>query len=277
MKMKHFNILTIMLLGLLVMFSACEDKDDYDYNAIEPIIFQITGPTGIPAHGLSEFPYRYSVPYRGGSSYAWVIGGHGGTFVVDETYPSIIYVTFNQAGVDTDATITTTETTKGGKESEPFSRTIDLTAFCPEDMAPWGGKWYSHNFLGDDDYGFTEPDVEVVTTALNTLKIYAFFDWVAVGFWEENWDPLQGGAGNAIIEFDCNNTIKIDEQLLGVTFEWGPYWLWGTGTFDPNNETMVLNYSVGWSAGDEWNSFTATYTRAMPGKGFSLSSVIPSK
>ena len=273
MKNKFLNIISVMLLGSLVMFSACEDKDDYNYDAIEPVVFAINGPTGIAAHGLDEFPYRYTVAHRGGSTFKWEIGGHGGTFVTDERYSSIIYATFNQADINTNATITVTETTMGGKVSEPFTRQIDLTAFCPEDMAPWAGTWYSHNFLGATDYGFTEPEVEVVTTALNTLKINTFFDWVAVGFWDENWIPGEGGEGNAIIEFDCGNTVKIDMQLLGTTFEWGPYWLWGSGTFDPDTETIVLEYTIGWTAGTGWNDFTATLTREMPGKAFSITSV----
>ncbi len=277
MKLKTLNIFSLMLMGVLVMLSSCEKEDDYNFDAIEPIIFSMDGPPLLAAHGLPEFPEKYSVAHRGGSSFDWTLGGHGGTYVVDDDFESIIYVTWNQSDADTEGTITVTETTAGGVTSDPFTYTVTLTAFCPEVMDTWGGDWVSHNFLGETDYGYEDVEVEVVGTALNTLKLNAFFDWVTVGFWEENWIPGEGNEGNAIIEFDCGNTVKIDSQLLGVTYEWGPYWLWGEGTFDPDTKTIVLNYSIGWAEGDEWNSFTATLTREIPGDKGMFSTASPKK
>lgn len=129
MKNKMSYIIVLLLGVIAVTFYSCEEKDDYDYNSIEPAIFEITGPSPVPAHGLTEFPTRYTVPHRGGSTYTWSVGGHGGSVVQDETFPSIAYITFNQADAQTTASVTVTETTMGGK-SASFTRNISLNRFC---------------------------------------------------------------------------------------------------------------------------------------------------
>lgn len=274
MKNKISYFIVLLLSAMAVTFYACEDKDEYDYNAIEPILFNIAGPAATAAHGNPGFPATYSVAHRGGSTYQWVVGGHGGSFVQDETFPSIAYITFNESSITTTATVTVTETTMGGKVSQPISRTVNLTPFCPVDMNAWAGAWSSNNFLGANDFGSSPVTASVVTNKLNTLKINNFFDWVAKGFWGENWIPGSGGEGNAIIEFDCNNTIKIATQLLGTTFEWGPYWLWGSGTFNPTDKTMELNYFIGWNSTTAWNAFTAKLSTSTTKNGIEVTGFI---
>jgi hypothetical protein len=259
--MKNKSKLLIgLLMGMLVFLGACEEENDYDFNAIEPVIASISGPNLVAAHGLTEFPSTYRVPHRGGSTFEWSVttqGGSGATIVLDDEFSSVANITFNQSSVADVATITVKETTMGGKTAE-LSRTVNLDPFCPQNMSPWAGTWGSHNFLGEDDYGVTNVDIEVITSALNTIRIRNFFDWVVVGFWAENWIPGVGGNGHFVLEVDCTFPEFSGTVLLGETVEWTTYWMDYTGSFDLDAKTITVNYTIAWTqGGDPWNAFTA--------------------
>ena len=133
MKIRSINILSLIMIGFVILLGSCEEKDDYNFSDIEPVIFSITGPGTAPAHGLTEFPVRFHVPHRGGSSFQWSVTtllGGSATIVIDDKYSSIAYITFTQSDVTDVATITVTETTMGGKTTQ-LSREINLTPFCP--------------------------------------------------------------------------------------------------------------------------------------------------
>jgi hypothetical protein len=238
MKIKILNILTVMLLGMLVMFSSCEDKDDYNYNNIEPIIFSVTGPGVAAAHGLTEFPYRYHVPFRGGSKFDWTITSPAGTatYVKDAQYESIIYATFPQSSDTSAATITVVETTMGGKSSPAFSRNIVLTPFCPYDMDALVGNWTGTSGANDD------PLVANKTSKLNELVVKGLAGFVNFS-WGENWTK---GNGSALLEFDCGEIIKIAPQWIGDTDYPDSYGIIGSGTFNPANQVITLTYQVYW-------------------------------
>ncbi len=242
------------MIGFVILLGSCEEKDDYNFSDIEPVIFSITGPGTVAAHGLTDFPYRYHVPHRGGSTFNWSVTtllGASATIVQDDKYPSIAHITFAQSSVEDVATISVTETTMGGKTSPVFTRDITLTPFCPEDMEPWAGTWVSDNGLDHD-----ELEVTIPPQTLNTLVIDGLLGWLVEIGWEENWIPDEGGEGKTVIEFDCGNTINLAEQLLGTTFEWGPYWISGEGTYDPEEMTMTIIYNIAWAqGGDVWNTF----------------------
>jgi len=242
------------MIGFVILLGSCEEKDDYNFSDIEPIIFSVTGPGTVAAHGLTEFPYRYHVPHRGGSTFNWSVTtllGASATIVLDDKYPSIAHITFDQSSVEDVATISVTETTMGGKTSPVFTRNITLTPFCPEDMAPWAGTWVSDNGLDHDELEATVPP-----QTLNTLVIDGLLGWLVEIGWEENWIPNVGGVGKTVIEFDCGNIINLADQLLGTTFEWGPYWISGEGTYDPEEMTMTIIYNIAWSQGGAvWNTF----------------------
>jgi hypothetical protein len=121
--MKKIRIMFTVVAALLVtstaVFYSCTE-DDYNYNDIEPVIMVVNGPTaGVPAHGLSDFPFKYQVPIRGGSTFAWSFADSkwGGTITPDPDKPYIAYAVFNQSGADTAAIIRVVETTMGGKSS----------------------------------------------------------------------------------------------------------------------------------------------------------------
>ena len=222
-------------------FYSCEEKDDYNYDNIEPVLFSITGPSPSTAHGNTGFAATYSVQQRGGSTYNWVIGGNGGTVVQDETFPSIAYVTFNQSSVNTTATITVTETTQGGKTSEPFVRTINLLAFCPFDIDAWSG-----NYTGTS--GAHAPTVVMEKVhGLNIIKVKGLANFVQAS-WGENWVK---GDGSCIMEFRCGNVVNIARQWIGDTDYPDVYGIMGSGTVDVVNKTISLTYTV-------YFGFTAT-------------------
>ena len=252
MKVKSILLLGVLFLGLMVTFFSCKEKDDYDYNSIEPAIFAITGPGEVAAHGISEFPYTYRVTHRGGSSFNWVVTGHGGTVVLDEEYPSIAYITFNQSSDTTAAIITVTETTAGGKASEPFSRTIVLTPFCPYDMNLLAGEWSGTSSAND-------PILYATTTGkLNELRIKGLAGFVNFS-WGENWTS---GDGSCILVFSCGGVIAINNQWIGDTDYPDRYRIQGSGLYDEVAGTITLSYTVYYSdGGGTAGNFTTVLTK----------------
>jgi hypothetical protein len=123
MKIKLLNILGVMLLGMMIMFSSCEEKDDYDYNSIEPEVQGIVGPEEV--RGSQIFDYRaYG---RGGSTYEFVTTGAIDSFTPIEGEAYGISVDFEESYDDATAEITVVETTMGGKVSEPYVIDILIT------------------------------------------------------------------------------------------------------------------------------------------------------
>lgn len=231
----------VMLLGVMaVTFFACEEKEDYDFNAIEPAILAISGPAIATAHGNTTFPTRYTVPHRGGSTYDWQIGAPGGTVVLDPVSPSIAHITFNQSSVNTTATITVTETTMGGKVSAPFSRTITLNAFCPYNMTTWAG-----NYSGTRPTRHGPSVVLLPEPGLNLMRVRNLA-WFVPNSWGENWVT---GDGSCVMEFSCGNVVTILPQAIGNTDYPDRYGIRGSGTVDPATMTITLTYEVfyGWT------------------------------
>ncbi len=263
MRKNKIYLIGSLLLAFMMAFTACEE-DEYDFDAIDPEILAMDGPDVLIAHGSEDFPTQYKVPYRGGSTWDWSGSSPSGepTIIQDEELGNIAYITFPTSSEQAEGSITVVETTYGGMSSDPFTKPVTLTPFCPEDMNPWAGTWYSDNPLDA-----AELEAEVDETALNTLIIDGFILALVEDFWEETIIEGVGGEGKTTIEFDCDNTINVDEQLLLETAEWGEYWIRGEGEFDPDNETMTITYDIYWApGGDAWDTFTSVLTREEPKK-----------
>lgn len=234
MKIK-ISYIIVLLLGVMAMaFNSCEEKDDYNYDNIEPKIFAIVGDNVVAASGLTEFPTTYTVAHRGGSTYAWTIGGHGGTYVVDSELPNRVYVTFNQSSDTTAATITVVETTQGGKSSEPFTKNIVLTPFCPYDMSEFEGNWTGTS---------TDHDAVLVAEAtgnLNEIRMSGLAGFVNFD-WGENWTA---GDGSCVMVFKCGGVVEIPNQWIGDTDYPDIYRIEGGGTYDEVAGTITLDYEV---------------------------------
>ncbi len=260
MKKKILYILGLMLLSSAVVFNSCEEKDDYNYDDIEPVVFAISGPNPATAHGNENYPSKYSVAHRGGSTYNWEVGGdHSGTVALDEDDPSIAYITFDQSSEDTEATITVTETTQGGIVSEPFSMDVDLLAFCPYPMEDYIG-----NYTGTAE-GEHAPTVEFVAEeGLNVIRAKGLAYFVP-NSWGENWIE---GDGSCVLEFGCGDVVNIYPQWIGDTDYPDSYGIEGTGTVDPDAKTITLDYvvSYGWSGGTGTEAAVISTVLTLDGK-----------
>jgi len=269
MKIKSLNFLGLVLLGLMIVFSSCEEKEEYDFNAIEPIVNAISGPDMVAAHGVTEFPYRYTVPHRGGSTFAWTVTSPAGNSVIvkDNEYESIAFITFPQSSDTSYAVITVVETTMGGISSPPASRNIVLTPFCPYDMNALAGNWVGSAPSND------EVLVASTTGELNELVVRGLAGFVNFA-WGENWTE---GDGSALLEFSCGDLIDIKPQWIGDSDFPDVYGIIGSGTIDPVNQVMTLTYEVYWGwTGTSGNSALGVIETVLTRDGKVLSSKVVS-
>lgn len=263
---KYFSILLLSVVVLsLTMFSGCSD-DDYDFNAIEPLIISMTGPEMVAAHGLTAFPSTYSIPHRGGSTFEWTVTSPAGNSVIvpDTKFPSIVNITFPQSSDTSSAIISVVETTMGGKKSPAFTKSIVLTPFCPYDMDALVGNWSGTSANNDD------PLIAIKTLNLNELIVKGLAGFINFS-WGETWTV---GDGSCLLKFSCGGLITIERQKLGETDYPDTYFIEGSGTFDPVNVTMTLTYVVYYTGG---NTSPITTTLSRSGVKSITSNVIVSK
>lgn len=201
MKNKILYIFGLVLMSTAVVFYSCEEKDDYNYDNIEPVITAISGPGTVNSHGLSEFPFRYTVPARGGSTYDWEVTGHGGDIVQDEDDPSIAYIIFNQANQTEPATISVTETTLGGKTAS-LSRDITLNQFCliPEELE---GEYHE-----EDEEGFEYQPIILTKDPNDPAGL--LLEGILGSFFG---DP--SGVGKLTLDY-CTGDISLQKHATGI-------------------------------------------------------------
>jgi hypothetical protein len=196
MKIKLIDILGVMLLGMIVVFSSCEEKDDYDYNAIEPVVQGIDGP--LTVRGSQIFDYR--VYGRGGSTYEFVTTGAIDSFTPIEGEPYGITVDFKESFDDADAKITVTETTMGGKVSEPYTIDIAVTKLRIA-------------ITGNNDIS-VQPEQVVTQEYVPDFLNYpgATYEWIVTG----DWASISAGANEAKLVVDY---IYPDTPLDSIMIE----------------------------------------------------------
>ena len=247
--MKNKILASISFLVVIAfMFSACEKppvelaNEEYDYNKIIPVVSAIAGPTTVAAHGLSEFPYSYSAPTRGGSSWAWTVTTLTGTGTAEITLEEngrIAKINFPQRSAADVATISVIETTLGGVSSVAQTLEVDLEAFCPYLWADYAG-----NYTGTSG-SHSDPVVFTATSDLNHFKVEGLADFV-YSSWGESWTS---GDGSCIASFSCGDVFTILNQVIGDTDYPDTYLIDGTGTVDPVNKTISLVYTVYYTGG----------------------------
>ena len=213
--MKNKILASISFLVVIAfMFSACEKppvelaNEEYDYNKIIPVVSAIAGPTTVAAHGLSEFPYSYSAPTRGGSSWAWTVTTLTGTGTAEITLEEngrIAKINFPQRSAADVATISVIETTLGGVSSVAQTLEVDLEAFCPYLWADYAG-----NYTGTSG-SHSDPVVFTATSDLNHFKVEGLADFV-YSSWGESWTS---GDGSCVASFSCGNVFTILNQWIG--------------------------------------------------------------
>ena len=182
-------LILFFIIGACFLFLAsCDEKDDYNYDGIEPLIKEIVGPGSTAAHGLTDFPATYSVPHRGGSTFQWSVTtllGGGATIVKDEDFESIAYITFDESSVADVATITVVETTLGGKVSPAKTKEVTLSPFC---------QFNVDNFIGA--YNCLEPGygtygVNFTKVDDNTIQADNFWDYGYTVRYKFDGTPMQ--------------------------------------------------------------------------------------
>jgi len=148
---------------VLAVFISCEEKDDYDYDSIYPVIMKVSG-SEIPMQGRH---YLYSATIRGGSTFDWSSSQNAeiidinsqGNYSVHVYFPDVISTT------DNSEIINVTETTLGGVDSETYEFEIDsVTPFAALPIK--GSNLVNAGF----DIGYS-----VAPSA--TDKIYSTYKW----------------------------------------------------------------------------------------------------
>lgn len=273
--MKRNIFYTILLLAVVSMFNSCTTppieaaQDAYDYNAIIPKIFGISGPSQTAASGLA--PVRYSTTTRrGGSTLEWTVTGHSATITPVEGDPFSADILFAQSDVDVDGVVVTcVETTMGGVSSEPFSVTVDLKKFKPMTFDQFLGEW-SYVETGS---GTSEGKINMVDAGNGKLKMVLVSEeeglppvlsWLFIG-WGERFQSGFADRGNVIIAPNLNSGgVTIPEQYWGQTLP-GPYdyWINGSGNWEGINQTMTLDYALQFddSYSDDYKPCTMVLTK----------------
>ncbi len=242
MKIKSINILSLIMIGFFILLGSCEEKDDYDFSAIEPIIMSVTGPAVAPAHGLTEFPVRYHVPHRGGSSFEWSVTtllGGSALIEIDDEYSSIAYITFPQSDVEDVATITVTETTMGGKTAQ-ITREITLTPFCPIPDAIQG------EYHEEDEDGW---EFEPVTFTKDPTDPAGLIAEGVIG----SFFGAPGGKVKFTLDY-CTGNFRLEKQETGIIHAvYGMVFLEQTegteGTYDFDTGVFTITMKVTVAAG----------------------------
>ena len=269
MKYKIVSIFGLFVVAAF-LFSACtkseiqKAQEAYDYNTIIPKVMEIYGPTSVAAHGLADFPYEYSAPARGGSSWAWEVETQLGTGTPEITLEEngrIAKIVFPQRSEADTATVKVIETTAGGKSSEQQTMEVALAAFCPY---LWDD--YEGNYTGTSG-AHSDPVVFERTTTLNQFRVYGLANFVNSD-WGENWVE---GDGSCIGSFSCGDIFTIAKQEIGDTDYPDTYVLEGSGTVDPVTKIITLDYEVWYDAG---GSSAGTFSTVLTPAGAGLKVLI---
>ncbi len=271
--MKRNIFYTILLLAVVSMFNSCTTppieaaQEAYDYNAIIPKIFGISGPTQTAASGLA--PVRYSITTRrGGSTTEWTVSGSGASVSAVDGDPFSADILFDQSDVDIDdVVVTCVETTMGGVSSDPFSITVDLKKFKPMAFSEFLGEWsYVESGSGTSTGTITMVDagdgkLKMVSSEVGLPPVMS---WIFIG-WGERFQPGFANQGNIIIVPNLNSGgVTIPDQYWGQTLP-GPYdyWINGSGNWEGINQTMTINYAMDFddSYSDDYKPCTMVLTK----------------
>ncbi len=247
------NKILIRLTSLLVavaLFAACEPtamekaQDAYDASMVVPAILSTTGPSLV----LQTFTYDFGVSYfRAGSTWNWT--------AVDATIQSVsadtrkATVLFDKSPASGKAYINVTETTVGGKTSDPKSIEVTVEPFCPLERTDFIGTWdivetgskprttTAEVVAGT---GANEIIVKVGAAGIPSLLGQVFIDW------EEAFQASVEPYGDITLSLNlANGTVQIPFTYWGQTLP-GPwdYWYFGAGTWDGCSATPKLTLTV---------------------------------
>jgi len=203
-KIINIFIIPLLVIGTMsLLFTSCEEEDDYNYDNIEPKILGISGPTSVIASGVTV--YTYDVPVRGGSTYEWEVQNLGATIEKDSDVKGRAHITYDQTSDSTEVSLTVTETTQGGKTTS-LTDTIDALPYCPMDLTAWEGDYTE---VADDGNPQTS-DVSITTDPNDELFGLIIEDF---GFQSVWWGEYTGAKLNIKMN-NCTQTVDVPEQTI---------------------------------------------------------------
>ncbi|MDX9948045.1 MAG: hypothetical protein RBS38_11830 [Bacteroidales bacterium] len=247
------NKILIRLTSLLVaisLFAACEPtamekaQDAYDASMVVPAVLSTAGPSLV----LQTFTYDFGVSYfRAGSTWNWTATDATVQSVSPDTRTATIQ--FNTLPASGKAYVNVTETTVGGKTSDPKAIEVTVKPFCPVVRADLIGTWDIVE-TGDKPRTTTvevaegaEDDqivVKVGAEGIPGLLGQVFIDW--------------GEAFQATVEpyGDITLTLNLNDGTVSVPFTyWGQtvpgpwdYWYFGSGTWDGCGATPKITLDL---------------------------------
>ncbi|MFN3555808.1 MAG: hypothetical protein ACK4VN_07585 [Bacteroidales bacterium] len=183
MKIKNIFLFSALLLAFSLAFTACEESDDYDYNAIEPIVQGINGPAAV--RGGTTIAYR--AIGRGGSTFNFTSEGAVESITPIEGEPYGIMVEYKESFDDATAVISVVETTQGGKASPKLSLEIAVAKLAV-------------NITGDSELAVIEGQPVTKTYALDFLYPGATYAWTLEGDNVSIEGPANGTS--VVVKFD---------------------------------------------------------------------------
>lgn len=267
-----FKILGLLIIIAMVV-AACKKSDveksqeDYDYNTIEPIVYSITGPTVTAASGLA--PVTYLATPRGGSTYKWEVVGHGAKITPQN--PSFnADILFDQSDVDKDIQVICTETTSGGKVSDPYTLNVTITKFKPMTFDEFLGTWDCvETDEGGNVFNFT---LELTAGPMENTLLFPVTDGTPAlmsnlfaNEWGESFQANIAPGGNLYATVNLQSgAVDFICDYFGQTVP-GPwdYWFSGEGTWEGFNKTMTITYGLQWddACDADYNLSTVVMTK----------------
>lgn len=231
---KYLSLLTVVLLGVIVMVTSCEEESNYNFNNVEPGKTEITGPELVYTGPEYEF---IALP-RGGSSYAWAKVSGDFTFTSEGYVATVV----SDAAVNGTGVLMCTETTAGGKTGEADTITFSIAKFCTLDINDFVGP-YTCDEAG---YGPYLVNLSLDPNDPLTLINDNFWDWAAAG--QVIRYELSG-------DFDQIVTVPLQDFIFGDesagTVE-------GSGTYEGCTGVMTVDYNVVYDGGDNPTSHVFT-------------------
>lgn len=196
MKIKNIYLFSVLLLAFSITFSGCEESDDYDYNAIEPIVQGVAGPNEV--RGGTTISYR--AIGRGGSTYAFSYEGAIESLTPVEGEVFGVVVEYTESVDTTTAVLSVVETTLGGKQSPAYNLSVTVTPL-------------NVNITGNDDLAVIEDTPIERSYSVDFLYPSASYAWSVAG---DDVEIIGDANGSSVVLKYDYPTEPIQDVVLSV-------------------------------------------------------------
>jgi hypothetical protein len=148
-------------------------------------------------------------------------------------------IEFKQYPASGKAKVSVTETTMGGKTSEPVSFDVTVKKYCPlpNGVANLVGSWTG------EDAGYES----IITTVVSGTKLAV--TGMSIGMINDWWGEEVIEGGTFMMTWNIDGTVDIPRQYIYTTVykdEPYDYEIKGSGTWDNcgSNPTLLINYDI---------------------------------